>query len=80
LCYGSRLVKLTQTVRFEEGSFVVDSGVTLDCLACWSDDDIEQLKNDPYFDANGYDIDSVNCAEVIGNIHDNPELIEGGIE
>jgi len=86
LGYSERLHKKTKAVRFEDGIFGVDGEYeSIDCLAYlgeWvSDEDyMEELKKDPYFDANGYDLDSIVGMEVVGNIHDNPDLIEKGGE
>jgi len=81
LGYSERLHKKTKAVRFEDGIFGVDGEYeSIDCLAYlgeWASDEdyMEELKKDPYFDANGYDLDSIVGMEVVGNIHDNPELL-----
>lgn len=81
LGYSERLHKKTKAVRFEDGIFGVDGEYeSIDCLAClgeWASDEdyMEELKKDPYFDANGYDLDSIVGMEVVGNVFDNPELL-----
>lgn len=80
--YGLRLCKRIKTVMFDEGVFYADNTFVTVPLAHEGIqvEDIDELKNDPYFDANGYDLDDVIGFEVIGNIHDNPDLIEKGGE
>lgn len=82
LGYSERLHKETKVVRFEDGMFGVDGEYSpIEVLAGfgeWGSDEefMTELKNDPYFDANGYDLDDVVGIEVIGNVFDNPNLIE----
>ena len=86
LAYSERLHKKIKAVKFEDGIFGVDgeyeSIESLAYLGEWASDEeyMEEIKKDPYFDANGYDLDSIVGMEVIGNIHDNPDLIEKGGE
>ena len=86
LGYSERLHKKIKAVRFEDGMFGVESEyLPIDSFAYlgdWAADEdyIEELKKDPYFDANGYDLDDVIGFEVIGNVFDNPDLIEKGGE
>lgn len=82
LGYSERLHKKIKAVRFEDGMFGVDSEYcpidSFSCLGDWAADEdyMEELKKDPYFDANGYDLDDVIGFEVINNVFDNPDLIE----
>ena len=82
LGYSERLHKKIKVVRFEDGMFGVESEyLPIDSFAYlgdWAADEdyMEELKKDQYFDANGYDLDDVIGFEVIGNIHDNPDLIK----
>ena len=74
LGYSERLHKKIKAVRFEDGMFGVDSEYcpidSFAYLGDWAADEdyMEELKNDPYFDANGYDLDDVIGFEVIGNV------------
>ena len=86
LGYSERLHKKIKAVRFEDGMFGVESEyLPIDSFAYlgdWAADEdyMEELKKDPYFDDNGYDLDDVIGFEVIGNVFDNPDLIEKGGE
>ena len=82
LGYSERLHKKIKAVRFEDGMFGVDSEYcpidSFAYLGDWAADEdyMEELKNDPYFDANGYDLDDVIGFEVIGNVFDNLDLLK----
>ena len=84
LGYGSCLVEREEVVIFDDCVFGIDDEFhpIRDLMSCgFRDFDLEDLKNyenDPYFDNNGYDIDSIIGVEVIGNIYDSPDLIEKG--
>jgi len=84
LGYSERLHKKIKAVRFEDGMFGVDSEYcpidSFAYLGDWAADEdyMEELKNDPYFDTNGYDLDDVIGFEAVGNVFDNPELLKGG--
>lgn len=84
LGYSERLHKKIIAVRFEDGMFGVESEYcpidSFAYLGDWATDEdyMEELKKDPYFDANGYDLDDVIGFEVVGNVFDNPGLIEKG--
>ena len=86
LGYGSCLVEREEVVVFDDCVFGIDDEFhpIRGLMSCgFRDFDLEDLKNyenDPYFDNNGYDMDSIIGVEVIGNIHDNPDLIEKGGE
>ena len=86
LGYGSCLVEREEIVVFDDCAFGIDDEFhpIRGLMSCgFLDFDLEDLKNyenDPYFDNNGYDMDSIIGVEVIGNIHDNPDLIEKGGE
>ena len=86
LGYSERLHKKIKAVRFEDGMFGVDSEYcsidSFSYLGDWAADEdyMEELKKDPYFDANGYDLDDVIGFEIVGNVFDNPTLIEKGGE
>lgn len=72
--YGDSLCKKTSEVEFAiDGSFEL-------CYCGLHKEDLDELKEreerDAYFETNGYEInDSIIGIKVIGNIHDNPELI-----
>ena len=86
LGYSERLHKKIKAVRFEDGIFGVDGEYefieSLACLGEWASDEefMEELKKDPYFDTNGYNLDDVIGFEVAGNVFDNPDLIKKGGE
>ena len=65
VCGGVKNVK--HTVGYTGFHFIPANEETRRCMACGA-------RNDPLYWLNAYD------CEVIGNIHDNPELLEGGAE
>lgn len=82
--YGLRLCKKTVEVQFVDGVFGVEKSEysLIPLIYCgireeYISDIKEYAENSAYFDANGYNVDgSIVGIEVIGNIHDNPELIK----
>lgn len=79
LGYGERLIKNERAVKFLDGMFGVEGDfdfVGLQYCCILEDDLSDELKKDPYFDSNGYDINSIIGIKVIDNIHDNPKLLE----
>lgn len=85
LGYGTRLIKAVEVVEFKDGIFGVEDdcyGIfsSLDC-GLMNDEYFEEEISDPYFDANGYDVENIEAIiglRIIGNKHDNPELLKGG--
>lgn len=85
LGYGTRLIKAVEVVEFKDGMFGVEDdyfGIirSLDC-GLMNEEDYKEEISDPYFDANGYDVENIEALiglRIIGNIHDNPELLGGG--
>ena len=87
LGYGQRLVKAADVVEFKNGMFGVDnddyrSFVPLDDIGLmdYEKETLDEDINDPYFDANDNDVENLESIigiRVIGNIHDNPELMKG---
>ena len=81
LGYGSSLVKKVGVVQFEDGIFGIndesDHPITeLGCCGVY-EDMLNDMKEDTYLRTNGYNIDnSIVGVRVIGNIHDNPELLK----
>ena len=83
LGYGTRLIKAVEVVEFKDGVFGVEDdyfGIfsSLDC-GLMDEEDYKEEISDPYFDANGYDVENIEALiglRVIGNIHDNPKLLE----
>lgn len=80
--YGDRLYKRREIVEFKECSFGFDGKYFFAQLSdCGiSEEDLDELKEreerDAYFETNGYEInDSIIGIKLIGNIHDNPGLI-----
>lgn len=87
LGYSSYISKEQEKVVFEDGTFgvyknesypimsLIDCGISKEYL----DDIKERVEIDSYFDTKGYKVDdSIVGVKVIGNIHDNPELLKGG--
>jgi uncharacterized phage protein (TIGR01671 family) len=87
LGYGTILRKRTEEVVYKDCTFGIDHDMYIQSLAGCGliEEDIECLKEkvdeDVYFETNGFAIDeSILGIKVIGNIHDNPELLKGGEE
>ncbi|WP_454893898.1 YopX family protein [Alloprevotella tannerae] len=83
LGYGSRLRKKVDVVKFDDGIFGVgdDSDPPLTPLTYCGiyKEMLNDMKEDTYLMTNGYNIDnSIVGVKVIGNIHENPELMKGG--
>lgn len=78
--YGSSLRQKDGVVKFHNGEFVVDDGsayLTGLSICGIYEEMLNDLKENTYFEANGYDIDnSIVGKKIIGNVTDNPELIE----
>lgn len=83
LGYGSRLRKKVDVVKFDDGIFGVgnDSDPPLTPLTYCGiyEEMLNDMKEDTYLMTNCYNIDnSIVGVKVIGNIHENPELMKGG--
>lgn len=87
LGYSSYISKEQEKVVFEDGTFGVyknESYPIMSLIDCgiykeYLDDIKERVETDSYFDTKGYKVDdSIVGVKVIGNIHDNPELLKGG--
>lgn len=86
LGYGQRLVKVADVVEFKNGMFGVDnedyrSFAPLDDIGLmdYEKETLDEEINDPYFDAHDNDVENLESIigiRVIGNIHDNPNMIE----
>lgn len=88
LGYGLRLVKVADVVEFKNGVFGVDNEdyrgfAPLDEIGLmdYEKETLDEEINDPYFDANGNDVENLESIigiRVIDNIHNNPKLLENG--
>ena len=58
-------------ILFEDGTY--EAGAVV-----WSDANARYKFHSP--DGAAYGIDRTVCMEIIGNIHDNPELLKGGVQ
>lgn len=81
LGYGSSINKKEGVVKFENGVFGVDDESDYPIIPLTDcgiyEDMLDEMKEDTYLKTNGYNIDnSIVGIKVIGNIHDNPELIK----
>lgn len=85
LGYSSYISKEQEKVVFEDGTFGVyknESYPIMSLIDCgiykeYLDDIKERVETDSYFDTKGYKVDdSIVGVKVIGNIHDNPELLK----
>lgn len=78
--YGSSLRQKDGVVKFHNGEFAVDDGnayLTGLSICGIYKESLNDLKENAYFEANGYDIDnSIVGKKIIGNVTDNPELME----
>lgn len=77
--YGSKLVKKECEVKYIDDCFCVDDEICrpLPVSYCGIQSEKFDEFKESYFDTNGYKLDgSIIGIEIIGNIHDNPELMK----